>query len=358
MDTMTNIVGILIITLLVVNVNVSRALRKISSDLPAVSIEQLDALRAEAAAKDSAFAKSKAAIDELQEKAASDQKVASEIEQTVPATEGTTPSSSLPDLELLTKQLEAKKAAIAAQKTEFGVLLGEQQRLKGILDSTPTAAPAADKIVRIPNSRPLPEHAKLERYLVTKGELFYLDVDGAKKRLLQDFQGVRSRMEYEKVKGAKGAPKHIYDQQKVVEYFEQRHLTFQNLDLRVPYNKLGTRVNLEISAHLGSGEPIEKAGQFTAAFQSHLRRIKSENGIVWFYVMRNAFETYLRAREICDATGVSAGWETIDTPVYYEPLVEFDVNQMEFPPPPPPGPPVAPPSLDQIVIPLPTKKLD
>src|SRR5687768_15739986 len=49
MDTLTNVVGILIIILILVQVSVGQALRKIVSELPEVTIEQLEQIRADAA---------------------------------------------------------------------------------------------------------------------------------------------------------------------------------------------------------------------------------------------------------------------------------------------------------------------
>lgn len=335
MDTLTNVVGILIIILILVQLNVSMAMKKIISELPQVSVEELQKLKDEAVTKLADYEKLKVNIEKLREEAKKERTELAKLTPELDTLETTAKQTTMPLLDLgsLRKQIEEKTKAVEEEKKVSAALLAEQQRLKGLLDTTPIVAPPVDKVVRIPNSRPVPDNAKLERYLITGNQLFYVDMDGAKKVFLQDFQNNRSRLENSRTKAADGSNKTIYDQEKVVKHFEQRRLSYRNFDLKVPYNKTSTRLSLQLVPRPGQGEPLEAAMQMTSRFQSDLRRFKTGNTVVWFHVARDAFEVYLRAREICDTQGLPAGWEAVNTPAYSEGISEFEVNRLEEPKP-------------------------
>jgi hypothetical protein len=368
MDTLTNVVGILIIVLILVQLGLSQSLKKIISDLPPASPEEVQQLRDDTADQLVKYEKFHELIENQRARVAGDRDELAKLNPQLTTLETSAELSAIPILDMASiqnKNLD-NGSVLDRLRKETAELLAEQQRLKALLDTTPVAPLPPDKIVRIPNSRALPENAKMERYLVAGNQLYGYDPEGAKKLLLQEFQNARTRLEKEKTKAPDGSAEIIYDQDKTVKFFEQRKLTLRGLELRVPYNQTGTRLNLELVP--GIGEAIETAAQFNSRFQNDLRRFKSSNTVVWFHVTRGAFDAYLRARDLCDAVGVSAGWELTNDATHTEPITEFAVNRMvePAPPPPPPVTPVAtpvpratpPPPPLQIKIDPPKKRLD
>lgn len=354
MDTLTNVVGILIIIMILVQINVSQALKKIVSELPPASVEELQQIKEEAKQIEQDHEKLEKTIEQTRADDAKNRTELAKLEPQLQVAETTAKETALPllDVDALRKRIEEKRKEVDAQKKSLDSLLAEQQRLKGLLDTTPVVAPPEAKVVRIPNSRPLPDKAELQRYLVSQGQLYFLDMEAAKKLVLAEFQSARSRLEKEKTKDAKGAAKIIYDQEKVAKHFEQRRLSLRNLDIKVAVSKTSTRPVLQLIPRPGQGEPLAAAMQVTSRFQGDLRRYKGTASVVWFLVARDSFEHYLRAREICDLQGVPAGWEVASTPLYAEAITEFEVNKLAEPPvavPPAPGVPVIAP---------PKKKLD
>jgi hypothetical protein len=374
MDTLTNVVGILIIILILVQVGVGQSLKKIVSELPRVSPEELEQVREEAAEQLAKHEQLKELIEKQRLRADSERTELARLNPQLSTLETSAERSPVALLDLTSirgKNLDNARELDLLRKST-AALLAEQQRLKAALDTTPVVAPPADKIVRIPNSRPLADTARIERYLVTGGELYGYDPDSAKKLLLQEFQNARGRLEKEKIKAPDGSTQIIYDQEKVVKFFEQKQLMLHGMEVRVPYNQTGTRLTMEVAPKSGAGEAIATAAQFSSRFQNDLRRLKMANTIVWFNVTRGAFDTYLQAREVCEAVGVAAGWELVNSALYTEPLTEFDVNRMVEPLPPrtpppgtprppratPPPMPKAPPTPVPIKIDPPKKKLD
>jgi hypothetical protein len=374
MDTVTNVVGILIVILILMQVGLGQSLKKVISELPQVSPEELARIKEDAADQFTKHEQLKELIEKQRLRAESERNELARLNPQLTTLETSaerSPVAMLDKTSIRAKNLDNSKE-LDALRRQMAELLLEQSRLKAALDTTPVVAAPADKIVRIPNSRPLAETAKMERFLVVPGQIYGYDPEGAKKLLLQEFQSARQRLEKEKIKQADGTTQIIYDQDKVVKYFEQRALMVRGCEVRVPYNQTGTRLTMELVPKPGAGEAIENATQFSSRFQNDLRRLKSANTIVWFNVTKGSFDTYLQAREVCEAVGAPAGWELITNAIYTEPLTEFEVNRMIEPPPPstpppgtprparatPPPGPKPPPTPAPIKIDPPKKKLD
>ena len=336
MDTLTNVVGILIIILILVQVGVGQSMKRIVSELPQVSPEELQRIREDAADQRAKHAQLRELIEKQKLRADVERNELAKLNPQLTTLETTAQRGPVTMLDMATirgKNLDNGKE-VDALRRQMAELLAEQQKLKAALDTTPAIAPPADKIVRIPNSRPLAETAKMERFLVTDGHIYGYDPEGAKKVMLQEFQNARLRLEKEKTKAPDGSTQVVYDQDKVVKFFQQRRITYKGLEVRVPYNQTGTRLTMELVPRTDAGETIETAMQFTSRFQSEIRQLKSANTIAWFNVAKGGFDGYLQLREVCESVGTAAGWEMVSNTVVSEPITEFDVNQMVQPPPP------------------------
>ncbi|MDQ3623851.1 MAG: hypothetical protein M3463_15405, partial [Verrucomicrobiota bacterium] len=181
MDTLTNVVGILIIILILVQLNVSQAMKKIMSELPQASIEEVTKLREQSAQQAASLTASKDNVEQLEREADAVRAELAKLTPELDVLERTAAQTKVPllDLDTLRKQLEEKQKEVEKDKAVMAALLAEQDRLKAALADTPLVAPPAPKIVRLPNSRPIPEKAKIERYLISGGQLYHLDVEAA-----------------------------------------------------------------------------------------------------------------------------------------------------------------------------------
>lgn len=352
MDTLTNVVGVLIIILILVQINVARAVKKIVSELPPVTIEEHAKLKTSVEELEKKLAELKAAQDDAKKIKENLDKANAEyarIQAEAPK------DVKLVDVDSLKKELETKRKLVEALKAELAKMLAEQERMQALLAATPVPVPVAPqpaKVVRIPNARPVPEKAKFSRVLVAGGQLYVLDLDAAERMVMAAFNSAKTTLEASKTKDAKGKTIITYDQDKVVKFFEKRPLSLPNVTITVPYSKTSTRLAMRLTPKPGQGEPVELANRLNSRFYLMLRQAKTSNSVVWFHVARDSFESYIRTREVVDQAGVPAGWEIASTPTYAITLTEFTVTQMEKPPDAPPPNPDAP------VIAPPKKTLD
>ncbi len=335
MDTLTNVVGVLIIILILVQINVSQALKKIISELPPASIEEVQQLREQAAKQTATLASAQQNSEKLKEEAEAARKELTKIEPELQALETTSQKTSAPllDLAAVRKLLEEKRAQAEKARTEMAALLAEQEQLKAVLAQTPNVAPPAAKVVRVPNSRPIPDKANIERFLISENQISYLDFDAAMKMFTAEFNANRARFEKEKTKTPAGERKIIYDQTKISQHFEQRRLSLRNFEIRVPINKFSTRLSLQLIARPGQAEPIDAAVRMTSQFQGNLRRFKTGNNVIWLYVARDSLDAYTQARDAVDTLGLPAGWEIAGIAAVTQPIPDIEVARLEEPPP-------------------------
>ncbi len=173
MDTMTNVVGVLIIVLVLVGISVASAVKKILTDLPPVTQEQLEELQKIMAqkteVKDPEELREKIAALEVELRKSTDELSTLDRSATGLAL------ANIPDLE---QQITGKKKERDAKRAENEKLLAELDKLKATLDQTPIVAPAPGTIVRLPNPRPYPEKPSETKIIVAKeGVLFLKDSD-------------------------------------------------------------------------------------------------------------------------------------------------------------------------------------
>ena len=118
MDTLTNVVGILIIILILVQINVSQALKKIVSELPPVSVEELQKIKEEAKVQEVDHTKLKEQIVNLKEEAEKNKKELEKVTPELAHLETSAKKSAVPmlDFDSLRKQIEEKKKQLEEKK--------------------------------------------------------------------------------------------------------------------------------------------------------------------------------------------------------------------------------------------------
>ncbi len=196
MDTMTNVVGVLIIVLVMVGLSVASAVKKVLSDLPPVTPEELQEIIAQV--KELPKPLDPKEIDEKKKQAETDLKKAIEDLKTVDTTELQSRMKFM-DLDVFKKQLEERKTERAASKVETDKQLIELERLKALLDQTPIFTPPPPTFVRLPNPRPFPEKPVETRILVAKQGVLTFSQTKFLQPILDGMEKVKSQLEFQKV---------------------------------------------------------------------------------------------------------------------------------------------------------------
>jgi len=337
MDTMTNVVGVLTIVLVMVGISLARAANRIISALPPVTAEQVRALQSEI---DRLRAEKplppKPELSPAELKALDDELAKLDVlpkDQTI----------KLLDLDALNKEKLRLETELKQKKTQADELMAERDRIKALLDKTPVFTPPPAKVLRLPNSRPIPDGSRIEHVIATKTGAYWIDTEGAKEIFLKEFkQSILRQMEIDRTK--RGTEKPLYDHEKLARYFSTRKWPFQELNMDVAFVKWAPYPVLRLT-------PREKA--YANEVQVAVRRRFKEDPktVVMFHVTKDGFENYLIAREALDKTSIPVGWDFYGEPVFQILVGEIQTNQ-PVPPPQPAQPP------DPHAIKPPAQKLD
>jgi hypothetical protein len=355
MDNMTDVVGTLLMVLIIVQLKVNNTIDNIQSNLPVVTQQQVVEVRQQAAAlkTDIDFAAAN-----LQDRVPDEAKMAAEIQaiqENLRQHETTLQKNDvqLVELEKLQQQLAEKRKELELAKREMTKLIDEREKLRGLLDNTPIPVIPPAKVVRMPAARPIPEGADMVRVLCANGRVYLVDMAFMKRISLEAFAKSRNALILTRGAVTPGKDTNIYDHAKTAAVLNKRELGNREFKIEFPVIKTQNRMHMQIKPQPKAGETPDEFEKPQSLFGRFLRVAKrNPKAVVWFLVYPDSFETYLRARDVCDQAGVPAGWELSGSPWLAENLYEFETNVIEPPPPPKPPEPGA------VSIPAPKKTLD
>ncbi|MDB6151871.1 MAG: hypothetical protein JWL90_324 [Chthoniobacteraceae bacterium] len=354
MDTMTNVVGVLIIVLVMIGIGLAKSVRKVLSDLPPVTVEEHAKLKKEV--EETAPKHDPRQVDEENTRLHEQLKTASETLQTMDVTMEKQPVK-LINLDELKAQLDARKKERDEKKANAEKLLAELDKLKAQLDTTPVVQPPPAIAVKLPNPRPMPEKADIRHFLVAGGRIVFINDEDFLKRVEAELKKSESTLApvRETVKDANGNPvmqaeksgrltpvrRVVFDPKKLIDYLARARLDTREIKVEIPLSPNSPNIPVKLTAQPGAGETVDQAKNLLSVFQNLLRKFKADSkSVIWFHVYKDSIPTYLAARDLVDQIGVPVGWDIYDAPsfVRYVPP-EYTVNFT--PPPAPTGPPPA-----------------
>ncbi|MCX6849947.1 MAG: hypothetical protein NTY98_13580 [Verrucomicrobia bacterium] len=199
MDTMTNVVGVLIIVLVMVGLSVASAVKKVLSDLPPVTKEELQQIQEQVKQLPEKIDPVK--VEEQQKQSEAQLKRAIEDLKTVDTADLQSKMKFM-DLDAFQKQLDQRRKDREASKVETDKILAELERLKALLDKTPVYQPPPPTYVRLPNPRAYPEKPNETRVLVAKQGVLFFNQAKFLQPILEGMEKVKSQLEYQKVEYA------------------------------------------------------------------------------------------------------------------------------------------------------------
>ena len=333
MDTMTNVVGVLIIVLVLIGIGLARSVNKVLSELPPVTPEQQANLKKIVGNSTPKNDPKQVAEDTAKLEQAA--KKADEQLKTMDVTKDTQ-KVKIVDLDDLKKQLAEKQKVRDAKKTDVEKLLAEVDKLKAQLDKTPVpvVAPTGPAtVVKLSNPRPMPANADIQHFLVMGGRIVFINDDEFEKLVEQEMRNNEAALviSREVVKGADGKPvmvkdklgrvsqqrKVIYDSKKLAEHFAKARLNTRGFKVEIAPAPTSPRIPIRITPTSDSGETVEQARKLISNFQTLLRQFKANpRTVIWFHIFKDSIPTYLEARDLVDQAGLAAGWEIYGNPFY------------------------------------------
>jgi hypothetical protein len=185
MDTMTNVVGVLIIVLVMVGISLARSVNKVLSELPMVTQEQFDKLKKTLDEK-----KPKEDPKKVEQDLAKTQETLKKKTEELKTLDITPDSqkSNVKSLDELQKELDERKKERDAHKADVEKLIAQVDKLKAQLDTTPVYTPPPATVVKLPNPREMPQNAIVQRFLVAGGRIVYLNDEEFMKMVVAEIE--------------------------------------------------------------------------------------------------------------------------------------------------------------------------
>ncbi|MFT7640710.1 MAG: hypothetical protein ACI9G1_002454 [Pirellulaceae bacterium] len=347
LDTMTNVVGILVIVLALTQTGMREAVERISAN------DQVDPQELEAAEKAAAAAATKVAEQEQELAQFSD------VESNISARELARLEQLIIDLQAdlksLTfsreneiKEIEQKIAdalkKIAEQKKKEDELEKslnvKQDRLAALLaqlEAIPVRNGPPPKVIRLPNPRKAPEGAVPITYMCRGGMIGYMDLPEYQNRAQKwTTNTVMSKPIYGNLKTG-------FDCAKLFTAFNRLKLKDRNFEYRLIAR--GRAPYLELTRRTGFGESLEEISAPTSDYIRQLKQIDPSKYYLQFIVWPDSFETYIKAREMATSQGILAGWQTNTNPAQH--LIRLQGQLLCVQPPQPQPPKAKPPKPAQ-----------
>jgi hypothetical protein len=341
MDTVTNVVGILILILVLNTLNIKRAVQRIRELDPSqfgVTAEQLAEMQETAQ-------QTREVVKELQNKTfgvdvqlEQDRQTLFETRKELIELRRTMPPPPPPDtkqqeLQQVVQQREQKQKELEEQLAKLDE---ELQQVQSELDHIPEVAAPPPKIVRLPNPREAPKGAQPILFICQEGRLLFFAPEELKDR-------VTKRVQYllRPLLAKAGAGGEI-DCQKLVETYNKDAISDAEFRTRLVVENFNLVLIYEFR---GAGETSERLRSPSSRYQAMLRRMDPAKNYARFLVWPDSFDVYVEARNLADERGVLAGWEPQTETFQWKIPLGIAVSCQGKPKPPPPKP--APPKPEQ-----------
>ena len=340
LDTMTNVVGILVIVLVVAQLNVQSTVNRIRENLPEVSTDQLAQqeksvrqLQAQLVAMTDGNRDAARQVELEQKRLGILQKEAKDLQtQTRVAAKPNNPGALETRLAALKKDHDYRDALADEIKTYITEL--EQK----VTDTPlPQAAPA--RKVRLPNPRPAPEGATEFLFLCKGNRVIPVDrqtiFEATRRKIYRLGRAVWHGSSPKKP----GRPEEIiFDPRKLKTAFDKTPFMSRLFHIKMRPREELTVMQIELHVRENAGETREQIVAGRSAFQSRLYQMKQEKQYAMFVVWPDSFEVYEAARAICDFRKIPAGWRPMPWSVQVFTLPKLKTFRYKEPPPPPDKP--------------------
>jgi len=343
LDTLTNVVGILIIVLVTVQLSSQEAASRIAEAMEKIDPQEIDKIK-------EASIEAKAEADRLENRLVELQKP----KQTDPAAEAAKLEAEAVKAEAAAKEAAAKAAAVEKKKneqsqaakqaaeaaakqaaedlakTEAALKKAQETRLALAVELEKTEVPVTPpaKQVRLPDPRPAPADAKELPVICREGRIWVVDTP-----MLQERAQKRAAFVVKSKKLDPDDDQWVSDGAVFVSEFNKLPVTAGDFKMTLKLLD-GKWPRLILERKKNSGERPEDVGKSTSELARALRRHDAAGHYVRFYAWPDGFEAYLAARQLVSEQGYAAGWEPQGSPdEFMIPLGKYPVG-----PKPPPSP--------------------
>lgn len=313
LDTMANVVGILVVVMAFTQIHVGEAVRRIDELAKSGALPVIPAI--DSAPEGGVVGTEEALQHELrrlerdwrrlESSAAFTRKEIAQIEPQLAKLDALNPGYAGPHRgeHQLEAELARRSRELAESERELARARKTRSRLEIQLSDAEARPAAMAHQVRLPDPRPAPHLAVELSVFVRQGQLGVVELEKLKQELET---AVRSWRTSPRINDT-----HLR-WNRVDDYFNDYAVGDRYFRWR-----LKTEARGQVAVHLewlnpDFGETIQEIEAADSSFRQELARRTPRSRYLNFYVWSDSYETYLRAREIAEGLGYSVGWQEVD----------------------------------------------
>lgn len=312
LDTMTNVVGILVIVLVVTQLGVGDAVQRIGETLQ-IDPAELEQKKTEVVNLQDQQQVLKQDLQALQtsdeqELTAQIQRLQVDLDKNVLDLKNLRQKNRQTEDAMAKQKKEAEQEAKKRQELEEHIRssLAEVSSLRARLDETPERVVLPAKELRLPNPRPAPQGLVPVSLICTKQRVYPLaplvfgELQKAARSRADSLVRTRRKDLYKE-------PGKGIDPDEFVKAFSRSPLRNEYYDVQMRAGGDGyPKLTLNPRENAGIREKLLE--NKSSKFQKDLRSIDPKKYYIRFFVTSDSYETYLIARSIAKSYGFSAGW--------------------------------------------------
>jgi len=357
LDTLTNVVGILVIVLIVTQLGVQDAVKRIGDSVdPELVAATEESLQRENARREELLALVESiATPTIDDPAAELRKVKQQIEE------------SRRQLEAREQEALARKKQIDEQTESIETLdkrekeirdklekaLARKAELEALLDKTPKrqakGTPEA-KVVNLPNPRPAPKGAVGAMIFCRDEKLYLLNLPSVRKTAQEQAEQIIRTRRLDR------NPEMGIDPEKFVAAFNAKKIITDYFRVSVAVRN-GRQPWLVFERRRDRGHPMLAIKRRSGKFQRALQTLDPSKYYAQFLVWPDSFEVYLVARNVAAENGLLAGWNPQTTTDEYQAPLGGPLA-LGPPPKPKPAPKTPPKPAPKPAKPVPVDTID
>jgi len=244
------------------------------------------------------------------------------------------------------KQLEQLADANAKRESlqkELNVSLEEEAKIKALLDDTPVQEAPPPKVVTLPDPRPAPEGARQVTFLCSNNRVYPIAADDWR-------ETIRTKAEFiVNSKRLDGGPSVGVNEDRFMKEFKKLSRTLRDDFVEVELYAAGIYPRLRFTPKKNAGATQEEVLKPRSRFQRLLSVIDRNKYYARFIVLPDSYEVYLAARAVAAEQNLLAGWDPQPESWQYTTHLGGPILFGPKPPPDPNAKP-APPAKPQNVI--------
>lgn len=336
MDTLTNVVGILLIVLIFSLLSGADAVKRIKGFVDDISPEQLAAALAEADELHKLVEEKRRSLQEYEGQTAERQVSLARQKELIAQLKADMAklASAKINVEELKKDVAQRRAQVESLEKQIGEKEALIASLRARLAETPARGPDADaQIVNLPDPREAPKGSQPLVFLCRGGHVVPVDAQTLQRKAQQVIQeGQRVLFRQNRI-----------DCDKLAQLFEKRFVgdRYCRVKIRVGGD---AKPYLAVEPRPEAGDKTETIGKGTSLFNRWIRSVDPNKHYIEFRVFSDSFSTYLEARNAAARKGILAGWVAYPAEAEYWIGIGVDLKTTclgkEPPPPAPPAKPV------------------